>query len=202
MVQIGRAEAARGVSQRLAATVEAYPGLRVVPVPAQFLRMPSDSSAGGQRVLRGGRLPEADDEVFEVVGELWRSAGSLVTDAATPDGRVLSATDPAGYVISLARYGIDDPVLTVASPPFPAPFLDRGLAAGLLAGVGVGCLGPCVARVGPSEVIPGLASYWGWVPIFALVVIGSLWFPETRRFGIGLAATGLIIGVAVAAIFS
>jgi hypothetical protein len=90
----------------------------------------------------------------------------------------------------------------VASPAFPAPFLDPGLAAGLAAGAGVGCLGPCVAKVGPSAIIPGLASYWGWVPIFALVLAGSLWFPETRRFGIGLAVTGTLIGVTISAIFS
>ena len=64
----------------------------------------------------------------------------------------------------------------MASPAFPAPFVDRGLAAGLIAGLGVGCLGPCVARVGPSAIIPGLASYWGWVPLFLLVGVTSATF--------------------------
>jgi hypothetical protein len=201
VAQLTRASATRGVRERLDATVQAYPGLRVEPVPAQFLRQPA-TEAGGRRVTRGGRLPEADDEVFEVVGELWREAGSLVTDTATPDGRQFEATDPTGYVISLARYGLDDPVLSVASPQFPAPFLDRGLAAGLVAGAGMGCLGPCVARIGPSEAIPGLASYWGWVPLFVLIAGGSLWLPETRRFGIGLAVTGTIIGLTVAVVLS
>jgi len=189
------------VQDRLEATVLAYPGLRLEPVPAQFLRVPP-TEAGGRRVTRGGRLPEADDEVFEVVGELWREAGSLVTDTATPDGRQFEATDPVGYVISLARYGLDEPVLSVASPEFPAPFLDRGLGAGLIAGAGVGCLGPCAARIGPSEAFPALASYWGWVPLFVLVAGGSLWLPETRRFGIGLAVTGTIIGLTVAVVLS
>ena len=189
------------MEERLATTVQAYPGLRLEPVPAQFLRVPA-TEAGGQRVTRGGRLPEADDEVFEVVGELWREAGSLVTDTATPDGRRFEATDPAGYVISLVRYGIDEPVLSVASPQFPAPFLDRGLMAGLIAGAGVGCLGPCVARIGPSGALPWLASYWGWVPIFVLIAGGSLWLPETRRFGLGLAVTGMIIGLTVALVLS
>ena len=201
MAQISRAEATQGVQERLAATVQAYPGLRVEPVPAQFLRMPA-SHTSGQRVLRGGRMPEADDEVFEVAAERWRSAGCLVTDGATPEGRLMQAEDPAGYVISIARHGLDEPILTVASPAFPSPFVDRGLAAGLLAGAGVGCLGPCVARVGPSAVIPGLASYWGWLPLFLLVVGGSLWFPETRRFGIGLAVTGTLIGITISVIFS
>ena len=201
MAQLTRASATREVQERLAATVQAYPGLRLEPVPAPFLRVPK-IEAGGRRVTRGGRLPEADDEVFEVVGELWRSAGSLVTDTATPDGRQFEATDPAGYVISLVRYGIDDPVLSVASPQFPAPLLDRGLTVGLIAGTGVGCLGPCVARIGPSEALPWLASYWGWVPIFVLIAGGSLWMPETRRFGIGLAVTGTIIGLTVALVLS
>jgi hypothetical protein len=170
-------------------------------VPAQFLRAP-ESPAGGQRVLRGGRLPEGDDEVFDVVADLWRGAGCRVEDAAGLDGRLLAAYDPAGYVVTLARHGLDDPILTVASPPLPAPFMDRGLAAGLLAGLAVGCAGPCVARVGPSAIIPGLASYWGWVPLFLLVVGGSLYLPETRRFGAGLAASGLLIGITVAVIFS
>ena len=201
MAQLTRAAATRGVQERLAATVQAYPGLRLEPVPAPFLRTPR-TQPGGQRVTRGGRLPEADDEVYEVVGDLWRSAGGLVTDTATPDGRQFEATDPTGYVISLVRYGLDEPVLSVASPPFPAPFLDRGLTAGLIAGAGVGCLGPCVARVGPSEVLPWLASYWGWVPIFVLIAGGSLWMPETRRFGIGLAMTGAVIGLTVALVLS
>lgn len=196
-----RALATRGVRERLETTVQAYPGLRLEPVPAQFLRVPR-TAAGSRRVTLGGRLPEADDEVFEVVGELWRDAGSLVTDVNTPDGRQFEATDPTGYVISLARYGIDEPMLSVASPQFPAPLLDRGLTVGLIAGAGVGCLGPCVARVGPSRTIPALASYWGWVPLFALIVGGSLWMPETRRFGIGLAVTGTVIGVTVAVVLS
>jgi hypothetical protein len=201
MAQLTRAAATRGVQERLAATVQAYPGLRLEPAPASYLRAPK-TEPGGQRVTRGGRLPEADDEVFEVVGDLWRSAGSLVTDTATPDGRQFEATDPAGYVISLARYGIDEPVLSVASPQFPAPLLDRGLSAGLLAGAGMGCLGPCVARIGPSETLPWLASYWGWVPLFVLIAGGSLWMPDTRRFGIGLAITGTIIGLTVALVLS
>ncbi|WP_433360641.1 hypothetical protein ACQPZX_27080 [Actinoplanes sp. CA-142083] len=198
---MSRSEATRGVEQRLTATVHAYPGLRVEAVPAQFLRMPLAHS-GGRRVLRGGRLPEADDEVFEVIAELWRDAGCQVTDGPGEDGRLLQVEDADGYVISLARHGLDDPILTVASPAFPAPFLDRGLAAGLMAGGAVGCLGPCVAKVGPSAIIPGLSSYWGWVPIFVLVLAGSLWFPETRRFGIGLAITGTLIGVTISAVFS
>ena len=201
MAQLTRAAATRGVRERLAATVQAYPGLRLEPAPAPFLRVPK-TQPGGQRVTRGGRLPEADDEVFEVVAELWRAAGSLVTDTATPDGRQVEATDPAGYVISLVRYGIDEPVLSVASPQFPAPLVDRGLSAGLLAGAGLGCLGPCVARIGPSGTLPWLASYWGWVPLFLLIAGGSLWLPDTRRFGIGLAVTGTIIGVTVALVLS
>jgi hypothetical protein len=196
-----RALATRGVRERLEVTVQAYPGLRLEPVPAQFLREPRTAS-GRRRVTRGGRLPEAGDELFEVVGDLWREAGSLVTDVATPDGRQFEATDPAGYVISLARYGIDEPVLSVASPQFPAPLLDRGLTAGLIAGAAVGCLGPCVARIGPSKAIPALASYWGWAPLFVLIAGGSLWMPETRRFGIGLAVTGTIIGLTVAVVLS
>jgi hypothetical protein len=198
---MSRSEAALGVEQRLAATVQAYPGLRMEAVPAQFLRMPA-SHRGGRRVLRGGRLPEADDEVFAAVAELWRDAGCQVTDGPTGDGRLLRAEDSAGYVVSLVRHGPDDPVLTVASPAFPAPFLDRGLGAGLLAGGAAGGLGPWVCKVGPSAIVPGLASYWGWVPIFALVLAGTLWFPETRRFGIGLAITGTLIGVTIAAVFS
>lgn len=196
-----RAEVTQGVEERLAASLYAYPGLRLEAVPAQFLRMPA-TPEGGTRVLRGGRLPEADDEAFDVIAALWREAGCRIEDAAGLDGRVLEAHDPGGYLVTVARHGLDDPILTVASPPLPTPFLDRGLLAGLLSGLAIGCLGPCVSRVGPSGPVAGLSSYWGWVPIFVLVVAGSLYFPETRRFGLGLAATGLLVGGTIAAVFS
>jgi len=200
---LSRADAARGVAERLETTVYAFPGLRVEPIPAQFLRRPVGEA--GYRVLRGGRLPDlgdAADEVFETTAELWRDAGCQVDDASGPDGRLLTVDDPAGYRLTLARHGEDDPVLTVASPPLPSPFIDRGLLAGLVAGLGVGCLGPCVASVGASAVAPALSSYWGWVPLFVLVVAGSLYLPETRRFGAGLLLGGAVVGATVAVIFS
>jgi hypothetical protein len=196
-----RAAATEGVRQRLDTTLHAYPGLRLEPVPVQFLRSP-ETPPGGHRILRGGRLPDGDDEVFEVVAELWREAGSRVEDVAGLDGRILEAHDLAGYVVTLARHGLDDPILTVASPPIPVPFLDRGLLLGLATGLAVGCLGPCAAQVGPSAVAPFLASYWGWLPLFALIVGCCLWFPETRRFGAGLAVTGALVGITIAVIFS
>ncbi|GIM89096.1 hypothetical protein [Paractinoplanes toevensis] len=198
-----RAEVTQGVNERLDATLHAYPGLRLEVVPAQFLRTPETTS--GIRILRGGRLPEAGDEVFEVVAELWRDAGAHVEDAAGLDGRLLVAQDQAGYVISLVRHSGDDPILTVASPPIPQPFLDRGLVAGLSAGLGAGCLGPCVSTVVPSAVIPALVgahlTYWAWVPLFLLVAGGSLYFPETRRFGTGMVIGGVLVGLPIVAMF-
>ncbi|GIF02016.1 hypothetical protein [Paractinoplanes rishiriensis] len=204
-----RDEAERGVEDRLATTVSAYPGLRVVTVPAQFLRLPDfATAAGGQRVLRGGRLPEvgdAADDVFGSVAELWRDAGCRVEDAAGLDGRLLVVHDPAGYLLTLTRHGADDPILAVASPPLPVPYLDRSLLGGLATGLAVGCLGPCVSSAGPSWVLPALAGspvmYWAWVPLFALVAGVCLYRPETRRFGAGLLAGGGILGLAVAALF-
>lgn len=207
---LSRADAVRGVEERLATTVHAYPGLRHEAIPAQFLRLPDFADAeGGQRVLRGGRLPDvgdAADDVFEVVGELWQHAGCRVEDAAGLDGRMLVVHDPGGYLITLVRHEADEPILTVASPPLPVPYLDRGLLAGLAAGLGAGCLGPCVASVGPSAVLPELAGAhfgrWAWIPLFLLVASVCLYLPDTRRFGAGLLAGGGVVGLTVATIFA
>lgn len=191
------------MAERLQATVYAYPGLLVEPIPAQFLRRPAGEA--GYRVLRGGRLPDLGDaalEVFEMVAELWQDAGCEVDDATGLDGRLLTVRDPDGYLLTLARHGEDDPILTVASPLLPSPFVDRGLLVGLLAGLGTGCLGPCVSSVGVSAVAPALSSYWGWLPLFLLVAGVSLYLPETRRFGAGLLISGLAIGMTVAVVFS
>jgi hypothetical protein len=207
---LSRADAVRGVEERLATTVHAYPGLRHDPIPAQFLRVPDAAQAeDGQRVLRGGRLPDvgdAADDVFAVVDELWRESGCRVEDAAGLDGRMLVVHDPAGYLITLVRHEADDPILTVASPPLPVPYLDRGVLAGLTAGLGVGCLGPCVGSVGPSAVVPALAGahagFWAWIPLFLLVAGVCLYLPETRRFGAGLLAGGSVVGLTVATVFA
>ncbi|MET0426115.1 MAG: hypothetical protein ABW046_19760 [Actinoplanes sp.] len=197
-----RAEATRGVQERLAATVHAYPGLQVVPVPEYLLPGPP----GGVRVRRGGRLPDLDGltpEVYAAVAELWEHAGGEVRR----EGRRLIVDDPAGYRIELTQDETgSDPVLSVASPPIAAPLVDRGLLAGLAAGVGVGCLGPCVFSIGPMAAFPALAglsaSFWAWVPLFLLVSGGALALPETRRFGTGLLLSGALLGVTVAIVFS
>jgi hypothetical protein len=204
-----RAEATQGVEQRVAATLHAYPGLRLVPIPAQFLRIPQAAAGSGQRVLRGGSLPglgDAAGEVFEVVRDLWRGAGCRVEEDTGPDSRLLIVHDPAGYLLTLVGHGDDDPVLTVASPPPAAQFADRALLAGLLSGIGLGCFGPCATTVLPVAAMPALAGagapYWGWVPLYLLVGVGSLWWPETRKFGAGLLAGGAVVGGTVAGIFS
>ncbi|WP_203732205.1 hypothetical protein [Paractinoplanes durhamensis] len=199
-----RAEVTQGVNQRLEATLHADPSLRLEPVPAQFLRTPETRS--GIRIVRGGRLPEAGDEAFDLVAELWREAGGRVEEASGLDGRLLVVHDPAGYIISLTRHSGEDPILTVASPAIPAPFLDRGLMSGLLAGLVVGCLGPCATTVIPSAAFPGLAgthlTYWAWIPLFLVIVGGSLYLPEARRFGVGLLVGGVLIGLPIATMFS
>jgi hypothetical protein len=199
---LSRAEATEGVEQRLAATVAAA-GLRVEPLPAQFLRIPEET--GGRRTVRGGRLPETGDDVFTAVAELWRDAGCRVSDQAGLDGRMLVVDDPAGYRLTVTRQEGDEPILTVASPPLPVPYLDRGLLAGLAAGLATGCLGPCLTSVAPSAVIPALAGAhagrWAWVPLFLLVVAVTLCLPETRRFGAGLLVGGGLLGVVVAGVF-
>jgi hypothetical protein len=194
-----RAEVTKGVNQRLDTTLHAYPGLHLEPVPAQFLRNPETPS--GVRVLRGGRLPGAGDDVFDVIAELWRESGCHVVDT----GGLLLVEDPDGYVISLFRPEGEAPILTVASPAIPAPYLDRGLVAGLLAGLAFGCLGPCLTTLVPSALIPALAgskaTYWAWLPLFALVAGGSLYLPDSRRFGIGLLIAGVLVGLPVALTF-
>lgn len=63
----GRAEATQGVEQRLAATLHAYPGLRLDPIPAQFLRIPetAEPTGAGERLRAGaypgGRGPRQND---------------------------------------------------------------------------------------------------------------------------------------------
>jgi hypothetical protein len=235
----GRAEATQGVEQRLAATLHAYLGLRLDPIPAQFLRLPetvetafpdarcpdarfpdareetpgpasSFFGGGGHRVLRGGHLPDlggdAAGEAYGLIRELWESAGCPVDDVTGLDGRMLVVHDPAGYLITVTRQGEDDPILTVASPPIGSQFRERGLLAGLLSGLGIGCLGPCVSGVGPMTLFPAMAgltaAYWGWVPLFLLVAGVTLWRPETRRFGAGFTVGGALLGFTVAGIVS
>ena len=141
-----------------------------------------------------------------MVGELWRSTGCPVDDHTGLDGRLLVVHDPAGYLVTLTRHGEDDPLLTVGSPPLAPQLVERGLLAGLLSGLALGCLGPCVASVGPMAAFPSLAGldapYWGWLPLFLLVTGVSLWRPETRRFGLGLLVTGAAVGFTVAGIVS
>ncbi|HEY0002515.1 MAG TPA: hypothetical protein VGB74_18830 [Actinoplanes sp.] len=229
-----RTEAGRGVEQRLATTVQAYPGLQLIAVPAQFLRLPEEveppdelfgkpgrtsaiadffgAGPGGNRLLRGGRLPDLGgpgpaglvDEVYDVVRDLWSASGCRVDDATGLDGRLLVVRDPDGYVLTLARHGDDDPVLTVGSPPLPPQLLDRGLLGGLLSGLALGCLGPCAASLGTMRAFPSMAgrslTYWGWLPLFILFTGVCLWRPETRRFGAGLLLGGALVGITVTAI--
>ena len=195
MGAVSRAEATRGVEQRLAATLHAYPGLHAVPIPEYLL---TERPPGGERVLRGGRLVDLGDtagEVFDTVAELWEHAGCQVRR----DGRRLVAEDPAGYLITLAGDG--DPILTVASPPVAAHLVDRGLLAGLAAGAGIGCVAPCLFRIGPLASVPTLAL-WAWIPLYLMIAGGTIWLPETRRFGLGLLITGALFGVTVAVVFA
>lgn len=221
----GRAEATQGVEQRLAATLHAYPGLRLDPIPAQFLHLPDTVGTGGtgeppwtagffggagHRVLRGGHLldlgGDAAGEAYGLIRELWESAGCPVDDMTGLDGRMLVVHDPAGYLITVTRQGEDDPILTVASPPIGSRFAERGLLAGLLSGLAIGCLGPCVSGIGPMTIFPTMAgltaAYWGWVPLFLLVAGVTLWRPETRRFGAGFTVGGALLGFTVAGIVS
>ncbi|GAB2566683.1 hypothetical protein Aab01nite_46010 [Paractinoplanes abujensis] len=201
-MRVGRAEATEGVDQRLETTLHAYPGLRLEKIPASQLKPPPTRE--GVRVLRGGRLPGLDeltDEVYATIRELWEQSGCRIEGY----GRTLVVHDPAGYVITLTQQPGDDPVLTVASPPVPARLIDPPLLAGLLGGLTLGCAGPCSA-VGPMTLFPSLAGwsapYWGWIPLYLLIGAGSVWRPETRRFGAGLLVSGGLVGVAVAWVLS
>ncbi len=244
----GRAETVRGVEERLAATLHAYPGLRLDPIPAQFLRLPEPAGppdghhggvragaypgargprqaaspglvmpsivrffgGGGHRVLRGGHLRDlggdAAGEAYDLIRELWESAGCPVDDVTGLDGRMLVVHDPAGYLVTVTRHGDDDPILTVASPPLASQVVERSLLAGLLSGLVFGCAGPCVSSVGPMTMFPAMvglsATYWGWVPLFALVAGVTLGRRETRRFGAGLLVAGVLVGFTVAGIVS
>ena len=200
-----RAEAARGVEERLATTLHAHGGLELDRIPAQFLQAPPARPGEGPRLLRGGRLPHLGETAGQVcadVRELWEHAGCRVEET----GDLLVLHDPAGYVITLTRHGDEDPVLTVASPPLPPQLVDRGLLAGLLAGVALGCGGPCAFSVGPMTAFPSLAGlaapFWAWVPLFLLVGGISVGRPETRRFGAGLLLSGAVVGATMAGVFA
>ena len=203
---MSRADATIGVEQRLETTLHAYPGLTLDPLPPLLLKAPPAGS--GQRIVRGGRLPglgEHTDDVYDATRELWEQAGCRVQDATGRDGRALVLLDPAGYVITLTPDPGDDPILTVASPPVPVRLVDPPLLAGLLGGLALGCVGPCAA-VGPMTAFPSLAGlaapFWGWVPLYLLIGVGSVWWPETRRFGAGLLVSGALVGATVAWVFS
>ncbi len=203
---MSRSEVTRGVEQRLDTTLHAYPGLRLAPIPAALLKSPPTRT--GVRVLRGGHLPglgEHTGEVYDATRDLWEQAGCLIDDTTGPDGRILVVHDPTGYVITLSHHPGDDLMLTVASPPLPARLIDPPLLAGMLGGLALGCIGPCSA-VGPMTLFPALsglaAPFWGWIPLYLLLGVGSIWRPETRRFGAGLLASGALVGVTVAWIFS
>ncbi|MFF5077006.1 hypothetical protein ACFY36_08135 [Actinoplanes sp. NPDC000266] len=206
MKGLSRAAATRGVEQRLEATLHAHAGLRLVPLPTAFLRPPPGP---GARILRGGHLPDLGDTadtIYDEIRHFWEESGCRVEDGPGPDGRVLVVHDPAGYVITLTHLpGDADPTLTVASPRVPAEVIDRGLLAGLLAGIALGCGGPCLCSLGPMTAFPSLAGlsapYWGWVPLY-LLIGASAWLPETRKFGAGFLAAGAVVGVSVAGIFS
>ncbi|MCY1138425.1 hypothetical protein OWR29_10490 [Actinoplanes sp. Pm04-4] len=204
MSESGRAELVRGVEQRLEATLHAFPGLRLDPIPAALLTAPPPAT----RILRGGRLPGLGDhtqEVYEVTRDLWQQAGCRVNETGPADGRTLIVNDPAGYVITLTQHPGDDPVLTVASPPQQARLVDPPLLAGLVAGLALGCVGPCGA-MGSMTLFPAMAGwsgpFWAWVPLYLLIGVGSVWRPETRRFGAGLLGSGALVGVMVAWVFS
>ncbi|MBM2621378.1 hypothetical protein JIG36_38335 [Actinoplanes sp. LDG1-06] len=198
----GRSEAIEGVEQRLETTLHAYPGLHLVRIPPSQLMPPPTRE--GVRIMRGGRLPglgELTDEVYAAVRELWEQAGCRIEGY----GRTLVVHDPAGYVITLTQQPGDDPVLAVASPAVPARLIDPPLLAGLLGGLALGCIGPCAA-VGPMTLFPSMAGlaapFWGWIPLYLLIGGGSVWRPETRRFGTGLLASGALVGITVAWFFS
>ncbi|MCM4084098.1 hypothetical protein [Paractinoplanes hotanensis] len=204
MSESSRAELTRGVEQRLEATLHAFPGLRLDPIPAALLKSPPPAT----RILRGGRLPglgEHTPEVYESTRDLWQQSGCRVDESGPADGRVLIVHDPAGYVLTLTQHPGDDPVLTVASPPQQARLIDPPLLAGLLSGLALGCAGPCAA-VGSMTMFPAMAGlaapFWAWVPLYLLIGVGSVWRPETRRFGAGLLVSGGLVGVVVAWIFS
>ncbi|GAA0488116.1 hypothetical protein Ade02nite_12410 [Paractinoplanes deccanensis] len=207
MKGLSRAEATRGVEQRLDATLHAHAGLRLAPIPPALLRPPPGP---GARILRGGHLPhlgETAGDVYDDIRHLWEESGCRVEDRAGPDGRVLVVHDPAGYVITLTHPpGDADPTLTVASPRVPAEMIDRGLLAGLLSGIALGCGGPCLFSAGPMTAFPSLAGlaapFWGWIPLYLLVGVGSAWLPESRKFGLGLLAGGAVVGISVAGIFA
>jgi len=202
--QSSRTAVLPGVERRLEATLHALPGLHLDPIPPALLRTPP----GGPRLVRGGRLPGLGDqagEVYDGTRELWEQAGCRIDDTNGRDGRVLVVHDPAGYLITVTQHPGDDPVLTVASPPLRARLIDPPLLAGLLSGLALGCVGPCAA-VGPMTLFPSLAGlatpFWAWIPLYLLVGVGSVWRPETRRFGAGLLVSGAVVGLLVGWVFA
>jgi hypothetical protein len=40
------------------------------------------------------------------------------------------------------------------------------------------------------------------VPLYLMVGLGTLWLPETRKFGAGVLISGAVIGITVAGVFS
>jgi hypothetical protein len=114
---IGRRAAVRGVRERLDGLVC---GRRAVFVPAQFLRSP-----GGRRAIAGVRLLGFTPGSEDALAAAWSAAGYPVSDQRAVDGRLLTARDPAGYLLTLAQAADADPILTVTSPSLQRSGLRR-----------------------------------------------------------------------------
>ncbi|GAB1643251.1 hypothetical protein [Krasilnikovia sp. MM14-A1259] len=178
-----------------------------VPLPPPRIHQEAAlaSPTSGNRVRAGAiavNLPP--EQAFAAVTEHCRRSGYQVTDAGGMNGRLLVATDPAGYAVTLRQQAGEPPILIVASPPRPRLSSSGKTWIGVAAGAVVGFVLPCLTGLSPLSDLPYVVSanaqWFVWVPFFALGVLGCLLHPAARPFGVGLLIGGSVVGIAMASI--
>ncbi|RZU50400.1 hypothetical protein EV385_2172 [Krasilnikovia cinnamomea] len=203
------AEFKHGVEQRMSAILRDCPGLMAIPLPPPRIREEAALAppTAGNRIRAGAiavNLPP--DQVFAAAALHFQRAGYQVNDAIGVVGRLLVASDAAGYALTLRREGTEPPILIVASPPLAGVSTSARIWLGVAVGGAAGFFAPCITGLSPLSDLPHLvgleAPWFAWVPFFAVAVLGCLLHPASRAFGTGLLIGGSLVGITMASICS
>ena len=202
---MNRAQALHDVDRRIGAVLlaRADPPLTGVPIPSP--QVPPEAVPPGEtgtRVCRGMSLvfPPGVD-VFALFAGDWERAGFRPRSWSAPEGPVLVAWDPEGFIL-LLRHHAGRIELYVISPLLASgatPLFYGGLGVGAL----VGFLGPCLSTVLVASVLGSARAPAAFVPLVPCVLAvggGLLIAPGTRQFGLGLLLGSAITGIVTAGV--